>query len=120
MRSAYHVRELEVYRLMQLQKPLDVMVSHDWPHGIAYYGNLPQLLKRKEFLREDVSPSLPVSQPQVPTSSHCSHVQSLQRIFDVAPVSLLEEACICVVLSVAHFPIFNRVGREVCLRDTAD
>ena len=62
------MRELEVYRLMQLQKPLDVMVSHDWPHGIAYHGNLPQLLKRKEFLREDVSP---------PCTSTSAHIESL-------------------------------------------
>ena len=29
-RSAYHVRELEVYRLMQLREPVDVGLSHDW------------------------------------------------------------------------------------------
>ena len=31
MRSAYHVRELEVHRLLRLRQPLDVFLSHDWP-----------------------------------------------------------------------------------------
>ncbi len=55
MRSAYHIRELDVFRLMQLQKPLDVFLSHDWPQGIHNHGNLAQLLQRKPFLRKDVS-----------------------------------------------------------------
>lgn len=56
MRSAYHVRELEAYRLKQLKQPVDIMLSHDWPHGIAYHGNYDQLLKCKPFLKTDVSP----------------------------------------------------------------
>ncbi len=55
MRSAYHVRELEAYRLKQLKKPVDIMLSHDWPDGIAYHGDLAQLLKCKPFLKTDVS-----------------------------------------------------------------
>ena len=55
MRSAYHVRELEAYRLKQLKQPVDVMLSHDWPDGIAYHGDLAQLLKCKPFLKTDVS-----------------------------------------------------------------
>ena len=57
MRSAYHIREVDVFRLMQLQKPLDVFLSHDWPQGIQNHGNLAQLLQRKPFLRKDVSAS---------------------------------------------------------------
>ena len=34
-RSAYHVRQLEVFRLSQLQLPLDIFLSHDWPQHIA-------------------------------------------------------------------------------------
>lgn len=55
MRSAYHVRELEAYRLKQLKRPVDIMLSHDWPDGIAYHGDLGQLLKCKPFLKTDVS-----------------------------------------------------------------
>ena len=54
MRSAYHVRQLDVYRLKQLHKPLDVFLSHDWPRGIAKHGNLQQLLSKKAFLRSEV------------------------------------------------------------------
>ena len=54
MRSAYHIRELDVYRLKQLQQPLDVFLSHDWPRGIAKHGKLQQLLARKAFLRSEV------------------------------------------------------------------
>jgi len=59
MRSAYHVRELEVFRLAQLKVALDVMLSHDWPDGIAYHGNVNQLFQNKPFLREDVCSSTP-------------------------------------------------------------
>ena len=54
LRSAYHIRELDVFRLKQLQSPLDIFLSHDWPRGIAKHGNLPQLLSRKAFLRAEV------------------------------------------------------------------
>lgn len=51
LRSAYHVRELEVYRLLQLKDPLDIFLSHDWPNNIISFGNRDQLLKRKPHLR---------------------------------------------------------------------
>lgn len=54
MRSAYHIRALEVYRLMQLQQPLDVFLSHDWPRGIAHHGDTAQLLRNKPFLKAEV------------------------------------------------------------------
>jgi hypothetical protein len=54
MRSAYHVRELEVHRLLRLRQPLDVFLSHDWPQGIARHGDLNRLLQRKSFLRQEV------------------------------------------------------------------
>ncbi|DBA70331.1 TPA: hypothetical protein ACH3X2_011753 [Trebouxia sp. C0005] len=54
MRSAYHIRELDVYRLLQIQRPLDVFLSHDWPRGIAHHGNKAQLLRAKPFLRQEI------------------------------------------------------------------
>ncbi len=57
LRSAYHVRQLEVYRLAQLdpsRTPLDVFLSHDWPSGIARHGNMQQLFRAKPFLRAEV------------------------------------------------------------------
>ncbi|KAK9834519.1 hypothetical protein WJX74_003551 [Apatococcus lobatus] len=54
MRSAYHVRELDVWRLMQLRQPLDVFLSHDWPSRIADHGNKAQLCRYKKFLAKEI------------------------------------------------------------------
>lgn len=54
MRSAYHVRELDVYRLLQIHRHLDVFLSHDWPRGIANFGNKAQLFRAKPFLQREV------------------------------------------------------------------
>ncbi len=61
MRSAYHIRELDVYRLLQMHRPLDVFLSHDWPRGIAHHGNKAQLFRAKPFLRQEVISSLCLS-----------------------------------------------------------
>lgn len=58
MRSAYHVRELDVYRLLQIHRHLDVFLSHDWPRGIAHHGNKSQLFRAKPFLQREVSAAL--------------------------------------------------------------
>ncbi len=54
MRSAYHIRELDVYRLMQLRQPLDIFLSHDWPSRIADHGDKAQLCRCKKFLAKEV------------------------------------------------------------------
>jgi lariat debranching enzyme len=57
LRSVYHTREVDVKRLLGMQKrqpPIDIFMSHDWPRGIAYHGNLSQLLQRKPFFRQDI------------------------------------------------------------------
>lgn len=54
MRSAYHIRALEVHRLMQLKEPLDVFLSHDWPRGVAHHGDKHQLFRAKPFLKDEV------------------------------------------------------------------
>lgn len=56
MRSAYHTRNLDVFRLRQLKLPLDIVMSHDWPCGIHNFGDLELLLKKKPFFREQVEP----------------------------------------------------------------
>ncbi|KAH8923210.1 hypothetical protein BT69DRAFT_177826 [Atractiella rhizophila] len=64
MRSAYHTREFNVLKLQQLnfQPPvgmgtnehLDVMMSHDWPQAIERFGNLPELIRRKQHFKSDI------------------------------------------------------------------
>ena len=76
MRSVYHVRNLEVFRLKQvsnvtcinffflfqhfvnfffcepqLKENIDVFISHDWPRGVYNYGDTTELLRWKPFFR---------------------------------------------------------------------
>ncbi|XP_026738294.1 lariat debranching enzyme isoform X2 [Trichoplusia ni] len=54
MRTVYHIRSIDVFRLSQLKDKVHVMLSHDWPRGITDYGDTNLLLKYKPFLREDI------------------------------------------------------------------
>lgn len=54
LKSAYHVRELETYRLSQLQQHVDIFLSHDWPRNVINFGDREGLLRRKSFLRSEV------------------------------------------------------------------
>ncbi|KZS90091.1 DBR1-domain-containing protein, partial [Sistotremastrum niveocremeum HHB9708] len=57
MRSIYHVRDYATFKLSQLARspnPVDIFMSHDWPTGIAHYGDLDGLLKKKPFFRADI------------------------------------------------------------------
>jgi len=64
LRSVYHVRNLEAFRLKQLSaNPPDVFLSHDWPLGVHEYGDLAQLLSQKRFFREEVENNTLGSRP---------------------------------------------------------
>lgn len=54
VRSVYHIRNLEVFRMKQLSGHLDVCLSHDWPRGIYNHGNGEQLMRFKPFFREEI------------------------------------------------------------------
>jgi lariat debranching enzyme len=54
MRSVYHIRNVDVFRLRQLDKRPDVVLSHDWPKGIHNHGDVEDLLRKKKFFREDI------------------------------------------------------------------
>uniref|UniRef100_A0A8B9KVT4 Debranching RNA lariats 1 n=1 Tax=Astyanax mexicanus TaxID=7994 RepID=A0A8B9KVT4_ASTMX len=41
--------------LLQIQMPMDVFMTHDWPRGIYHYGSTEALLRKKRFLREEVN-----------------------------------------------------------------
>ncbi|XP_050312105.1 lariat debranching enzyme [Anthonomus grandis grandis] len=62
-RSVYHIRNLEVFRLKQLSREIDVFLSHDWPTGIYHHGNVNQLLKRKPFFKGEVDSNQLGSKP---------------------------------------------------------
>ncbi|VDL28501.1 unnamed protein product [Hymenolepis diminuta] len=54
-RSVYHIRNLEVFRLSQISRRLDIMLSHDWPRGIYHYGDKEKLLNCKKHFRMEVN-----------------------------------------------------------------
>lgn len=56
IRSVYHVRNLEVFRMKQLTQgtPLDIFLSHDWPRGVTKYGDADKLCQQKQFFKEEV------------------------------------------------------------------
>ena len=51
LRSVYHIRSLDVFRLSQSKEKVNVMLSHDWPRGITSYGDVGNLLRRKPFFK---------------------------------------------------------------------
>ena len=55
MRSVYHVRNLELFRLSQLRQPLDIMLSHDWPTGVYHHGDVQELLRYKSYFAQEIN-----------------------------------------------------------------
>lgn len=53
VRSLYHVRDSDVSPLFMLPN-VDIMMTHDWPQGIAFHGDIKTLLKRKPFFKKDI------------------------------------------------------------------
>ncbi|KAF5186375.1 Lariat debranching enzyme [Thalictrum thalictroides] len=47
-KSVYHVREYDVHKLMQIEQPIDIFLSHDWPLNITDYGNWKATLHKKD------------------------------------------------------------------------
>ncbi len=43
--------------LPQIQQPVDVFLSHDWPTNIALHGDTAALIRRKPFLAKEVRPA---------------------------------------------------------------
>lgn len=53
VRSIYHVRELDVRKLLQIRTQVDVGLSHDWPRGIEWKGNYQQLFRYKPDFEQE-------------------------------------------------------------------
>ncbi|XP_065849868.1 lariat debranching enzyme [Euphorbia lathyris] len=54
IRSVYHVREYDVHKLMQVEEPIDIFLSHDWPLGITDCGNWKQLVRFKPHFENEI------------------------------------------------------------------
>ncbi len=59
VRSIYHVRELDVRKLLQIRTQVDVGISHDWPRAVEWNGDYKTLFRRKnEFEAESKAGTL--------------------------------------------------------------
>lgn len=54
IRSVYHYRQQETFRLQQLADPIDIMMSHDWPNTVCNYGNTGELIRFKPHFRDEI------------------------------------------------------------------
>lgn len=53
VKSFYHVREIDVRKLLQLRTQVDIGISHDWPRAVERHGNEKSLFGMKpDFERE--------------------------------------------------------------------
>ncbi|KAK0386576.1 hypothetical protein NLU13_6411 [Sarocladium strictum] len=53
VKSFYHVREVDVRKLLLLQSQVDVGLSHDWPRNVEDHGDSNWLFKKKPDFRTD-------------------------------------------------------------------
>ena len=54
MRSVYHMREIDAFKVQLIRQPIDIFISHDWPRNITDHGNVSQLLRVKSFFEREV------------------------------------------------------------------
>jgi len=53
-RSAFHVKQYELWKLQQVRGKIDVIMSHDWPDGITKFGDEAELLRRKPHYANEI------------------------------------------------------------------
>lgn len=53
IKSIYHVRQYDVFKLFQISSQVDVMLSHDWPTGVEFHGDYELLFKRKPYFKTE-------------------------------------------------------------------
>ena len=53
IKSFYHVREIDVRKLLQIREPVDIGLSHDWPRAIERHGDAEQLYRMKPHFRRE-------------------------------------------------------------------
>lgn len=48
------MRAYDTFKLHQVNEPVDLMVSHDWPSGIEFNGDTDTLLRTKPWFKSDI------------------------------------------------------------------
>ncbi|CAG8631351.1 5740_t:CDS:2, partial [Dentiscutata heterogama] len=54
IRSIYHVRRYEMFKLNMIRQPIDIILSHDWPENITRFGDEKRLKQIKKGLAPDI------------------------------------------------------------------
>lgn len=54
VKSAFHVREIDVRKLLQIRTQIDIGLSHDWPKNVWLGGDCNSLLRKKPFFKDDI------------------------------------------------------------------
>ncbi|KAI9809165.1 MAG: hypothetical protein M1825_002455 [Sarcosagium campestre] len=53
VRSIYHVRELDVRKLLSVRTQVDIGISHDWPRSVEWDGDHARLFRQKDMFEAD-------------------------------------------------------------------
>ncbi|KAI0534780.1 lariat debranching enzyme, C-terminal domain-containing protein [Xylaria digitata] len=53
IKTFYHVREIDIRKLLLLREQVDVGISHDWPRAIESHGDTDGLWKIKPYFRKE-------------------------------------------------------------------
>ncbi|RDW72135.1 hypothetical protein BP5796_08169 [Coleophoma crateriformis] len=53
IKSIYHVRELDVRKLLQIKSQVDIGISHDWPRAIEKHGDQRHLFRMKPDFEQE-------------------------------------------------------------------
>lgn len=53
IKSIYHIRELDVRKLLQIQTQVDIGISHDWPKAVERHGDERGLFRSKPFFEQE-------------------------------------------------------------------
>jgi Calcineurin-like phosphoesterase. len=51
--SIYHIREVDVRKLLQVRTQIDIGLSHDWPKGVEKLGDFGTLFRKKSGFKAD-------------------------------------------------------------------
>lgn len=53
IKSIYHIRELDIRKLLQVRTQIDIGISHDWPRAIEKHGNARALWRMKPDFEQE-------------------------------------------------------------------
>jgi lariat debranching enzyme len=53
LHSVFHVRELDIRKLLQIRTQIDICLSHDWPRLVENFGDFKRLFRKKKDFEED-------------------------------------------------------------------